>query len=580
VDQARAGAPAQKDEAPAQESTAGAAGSSEPAQDGGGLSDDVFFTTSIQNGATVTGRDYEFTITHKKPALRVVSEQVRLNGLPVSQFRNRVLLAEGENTIDVTVLYRDELGGEVTPHPTASYTVYCDTSRVVITTSLDALFGGAAGQVFEYRKNDPVLAFTASARCGGEEAALTAALNGKRLGGHDGRFEATLAEGGIHTIALSASHGEKSAEKSFRIRFVNTTARLDTDLADQTVHAAAFTWRARVAPDTGSAEARVTVRLNGVTVVPGDDQGHFTEQLKLGRNVIDIRLLDRDSSPPADERFEYTVTFEHLLIDPYDPAGANYGKRPVVTIPGWPAEHPGNVLLADVLAADYGGGSIGPDGVSVTLNGQPQSYEAASGAAITFRFHLQAGENTVKVLARDAEGYAAEYTFVTQCTEAPAGAELGKVVISVEATTVGLGVLVGETEMPIQAGENGAHIVMALLEQSGFTFVGVGAADDGFYLSGITRAGLTAGWQVPDDLRAAIDADGLQWTDPPSGDTLAEGRICEGSGWMYQINGGTPGYGFSASFPRDGDRIRIRYTLAGGKDIGGGVGGGSYEKEW
>ena len=38
----------------------------------------------------------------------------------------------------------------------------------------------------------------------------------------------------------------------------------------------------------------------------------------------------------------------------------------------------------------------------------------------------------------------------------------------------------------------------------------------------------------------------------------------------------------SECYPKDGDAVRIRYTLAMGKDVGGGYinGSGDYGKEW
>ena len=51
---------------------------------------------------------------------------------------------------------------------------------------------------------------------------------------------------------------------------------------------------------------------------------------------------------------------------------------------------------------------------------------------------------------------------------------------------------------------------------------------------------------------------------------------------------GYPGYGMNVCKPQDGSVIRVRYTLALGKDIGGftsasgsyGVSSGNYYKEW
>ena len=72
------------------------------------------------------------------------------------------------------------------------------------------------------------------------------------------------------------------------------------------------------------------------------------------------------------------------------------------------------------------------------------------------------------------------------------------------------------------------------------------------------------------------------WTNSYYENSLGEFDFTAESGWMYSVNGQYPNYGMSECFPKDGDVIRIRFTLALGKDIGGGMAGGSsnYGKEW
>lgn len=70
-------------------------------------------------------------------------------------------------------------------------------------------------------------------------------------------------------------------------------------------------------------------------------------------------------------------------------------------------------------------------------------------------------------------------------------------------------------------------------------------------------------------------------------------RLGSGHSSIEQIppqhdNGSYPGYGMNVCKPQDGSVIRVRYTLALGKDIGGftsasgsyGVSSGNYYKEW
>lgn len=43
------------------------------------------------------------------------------------------------------------------------------------------------------------------------------------------------------------------------------------------------------------------------------------------------------------------------------------------------------------------------------------------------------------------------------------------------------------------------------------------------------------------------------------------------SGWLYRVNGNSPGAGCSSYIPNDGDRIEFIYTCALGEDVNGGV---------
>ena len=67
----------------------------------------VYFTTTILNGSTIPQSELDFQIIHKQPELRVQSTSVEVNGSVVPQFSGRVQLANGQNSIKVTVVYVD-----------------------------------------------------------------------------------------------------------------------------------------------------------------------------------------------------------------------------------------------------------------------------------------------------------------------------------------------------------------------------------------------------------------------------------------------------------------------------------------
>ena len=81
---------------------------------------------------------------------------------------------------------------------------------------------------------------------------------------------------------------------------------------------------------------------------------------------------------------------------------------------------------------------------------------------------------------------------------------------------------------------------------------------------------------IDEKLKDEIIEDGLQFNiDPSTGeyiydmDSLGQLDFCQGSGWAYSVNDEYKEYGMSEYKPKDGDDIKIRYTLAYGKDIGG-----------
>ena len=87
------------------------------------------------------------------------------------------------------------------------------------------------------------------------------------------------------------------------------------------------------------------------------------------------------------------------------------------------------------------------------------------------------------------------------------------------------------------------------------------------------------GYKIPGSLIKKIEEDGLIFDKDnyENLNGLGEFDFCQGSGWMYSINGVYASYGLDKAYVQDGDTVRIRFTLAYGKDIGGfSVTGGSY----
>ena len=61
----------------------------------------------------------------------------------------------------------------------------------------------------------------------------------------------------------------------------------------------------------------------------------------------------------------------------------------------------------------------------------------------------------------------------------------------------------------------------------------------------------------------------IHYTSNSDPDGLSEKDYTTGSGWMITVNDHFTSYGTSDMHLKDGDKLRLRYTLAYGKDIGG-----------
>ena len=133
-------------------------------------------------------------------------------------------------------------------------------------------------------------------------------------------------------------------------------------------------------------------------------------------------------------------------------------------------------------------------------------------------------------------------------------------------------------------------IVRDLLEENGYT-----CSASSYYLASIGKPGINNGYSIAPELKQIIIEDGMDAFGagddprPASMDSLGEFDYYRWSGWMYSYNGRYPGYGMNACKPQDGAVIRVRFTLALGKDIGGfspatggnyGNSNGNYYKEW
>ncbi|WP_040193225.1 DUF4430 domain-containing protein [Clostridium culturomicium] len=521
----------------------------------------VYFTTTIKDGELIYSREYSFTITHKQKELRIENETVYINNVIYPQFKGDVLLEDGKNTIRIAVTYVREDGKKISVYQ--DYVVYVDLGSITIETDL---------------KNQTVetstINFTATATLKDKTIPIDVKCNGVDMESSSGNYTVDLIEGS-NTIELSAKSGDKSITQTYSIQCnLPKEFSIKTDLEDdQIVNTDSLSFTASMV--NGSSKSRLTVVCNGKTMLPVSED-EYTVPLKIGTNVIRLKATDIIDGEK--------VTLDQSYKIKYVPI-ANEETKPVIKHINVTdnMEVTGNKFTLDVLPEDYKGNRIYSEGITVRLNGVVYQNNWQS-EYTSYLLFFEGGINALDVRITDSEGRYTDYSYKINCTTIEDGEKIGEITLSIDANVLGLGYIVAPVQVDVLQGETASYSISRFLEENGFTYDNTGSLDVGFYLARLARPGIGVGVAIPEDLKQAIDEDGLEWKDQRYDDSIGEFDYCQGSGWMYSVNGAFPNYGLSDAVFKDGDVVRIRFTLAYGRDIGGatatGGSGGNYSKVW
>lgn len=519
----------------------------------------IYFTTNLINGSTVSTPEVDLIISHKQPALTVNRQTITVNGVP-TRFNGTLSLIEGKNVIEITVLYEGAEGHQIQVSKT--YTIYLQKDTLIITTDLT-----------DRTVNQLSFGFTAYASIGASRASLIAYVNGEKIEGSGNRFSTRLIEG-TNEILLTATGGGQQLTQRFEITAeLPDGIEIHTDLYNHEVDNESFTFYASISG--GSERAALTVVANGETLT--GTNGTYACVLSRGNNLIRLKATDVDG---VEYTQSYTISFHRYIVMRANEAdtsmprfATNIAKDMSIT---------GSQFTLQVRGEDSAGKRIYGDHITVELNGLTLEDSGEDEGVTYYRLKLIGGENRLKITVWDYEDRYVWDEFILNCTTVADGEKIGTITLSVEASTVGLGYLIAPRSVDIYQGLNLAGTLAQFLQDNGYDMANAGTLWDGFYLQYIIRSGITNGWLIPADLEDAINEDGVMWTNEVSADSLGEFDFTAESGWMYSVNGQYPNFGMSECYPKDGDVVRVRFTLATGKDIGGGYvnGGGNYGSEW
>lgn len=563
----------------------------------------LYFTTSIIDGKTTAEETYPFTITHQ-PQREPIGLAVTVNGRELRYAAQTtsvtVHLAAGANTIVVSADYRED-GGTV--RATRSYTVcYAQPGELIIVAkrTSDGRQLGELGTVSE-----GALTFTACAeRDGSTYPVQSVELNGRTLAGSGGSYTAQL-NSGENRIRIKASYQSSSADVTYTITynasaFQIITSISDTVIDDNTVQSSAsfekvtvdserYRFELRPIQSTGKGSIdRVRVSdSTGTTSLTKESDGWYTVQMGREDRML---YIDYKDSTGRSKTYKYQLHFQRgaegtpedrqpTIIAQVEADGTVIGLTNGLTM-----KTPDLIVLVDGRSCN--GQQLYANNYTVSVNGTVVSAPISqSGYQFGYTTYLSnEGANTITITATDADGYSATRSWTVYYENGDI-----TVTVSVEATTVGLGYLVAPTEVTAPGGTDAWTVVQQVLTENGYTVSGSGS-----YLSAIQRSGICSGFFIDSELMELIMADGMDENgagldpQPFSMDSLGELDFYRWSGWMYSYNGSYPGYGMNVCKPQDGSVIRVRYTLAMGKDIGGyssangnyGVSSGNYYKEW
>ena len=563
----------------------------------------LYFTTSIIDGETTAEETYPFTITHQ-PQREPIGLAVTVNGRELRYAAQTtsvtVHLAAGANTIVVSADYRED-GGTV--RATRSYTVcYAQPGELIIVAkrTSDGRQLGELGTVSE-----GALTFTACAeRDGSTYPVQSVELNGRTLAGSGDTYTAQL-NSGENRIRVKASYQSSTADVTYTIIYNANAFRIKTSISDTviddntaqssasfekvTVDSERYRFWLQLIQSTGK-ESIDRVRVSdstGTTSLTQESDGWYTVQMGREDRML---YIDYKDSTGRSKTYKYLLHFQRgaegtpedrqpTIIAQVEADGTVIGLTNGLTM-----KTPDLIVLVDGRSCN--GQQLYANNYTVSVNGTVVSAPISqSGYQFGYTAYLSnVGANTITITATDGDGYSATRSWTVYYENGDI-----TVTVSVEATTVGLGYLVAPTEVTVPGGTDAWTVVQQVLTENGYTVSGSGS-----YLSAIQRSGICSGFFIDSELMELIMADGMDENgagldpQPFSMDSLGEFDFYRWSGWMYSYNGSYPGYGFNVCKPQDGSVIRVRYTLAMGKDIGGyssangnyGVSSGNYYKEW
>lgn len=576
-------------------------GGSDPGENGGGgegggsltldegQASDLFYTT-ITNGEIVDSSDYSFRVflTAKGKKLSLIAQTVSVNGKQ-KDFRNgdSIKLKEGANKVRVALRFRDAGRNQI--DAAKNYTVYFYKSDHYYLIVENADTGASLGDGSTVTSYQPSMRIKVYAMHAGKAIRARVRLNGSTVSEASNDIYALTLKLGGNTLSITAGSGVNQINFSCTINYRTEvfSIELESDGSDDTGRAIddiitpdifgrqkAHTWtsdnqtfRFRISFTQVTGKEQLTyvgITKNGYTTdvtARADARGYIATELEaFGQdqqlykgNIVYAEFTDSDG---IKQSFTWVITYQRVSTPAYREPSVFVGLANGQKVNELPFSVP-------VKAFDWRGNELMPDNFTVSLNGQVLSFSSITPQGYEYALYSDEGPNTLVVTVTDNEQYTVtrtiNYTFSHN-------AETVYVNLSVSADVLGLGSLISETSSAT-SGMTVAELVEERLAAYGYSAGSTGSGSD-YFLNRIYREGILKGWNLTDEQKARYSDEGYDIYPPADVNSLGSKDITAGSGWMVTVNGIFIGNSMGSTYIRDGDDIRLMFTLDLGKDIG------------
>lgn len=545
--------------------------------------DAEWFTTTIEDGATVEEKEYPFTIslTDVAKQMAVVSRTMEVNGnLSSCEYQDTLALSEGANDITITLQFTDSSGERYTRYK--SYTLYYVPASHYGIFVENAENGERITGDFQVYKADLLIRVWASR--GSTYLEPSVRLKGELLSpvSVDGQYyyyQLSLSPGQSQ-LRASAGYGQNAQQVNYVITYDPEAffLKLESDGYSEEVTEERFGgytpftytaasgegYRFRVScPDSGGGIRRVQVTAGGQTYSPAADaSGYRTiSQLSLtDATAIYVEFWDQNGTL---QNYSWRITF----VRNYTPAD----REPIINLnltDGETLTSPQFILTVD--AASYKGdplyGGVGGD-IQVYFNSLELPVSGQSGNAFQYRLALQEGANSLTVVARDSEQYTKQVDLTVYYE--PQSTITVNFVMTAE--VLGMGTLISESGLEVDGDTTVAELAVERMQAWGYQLsYDSTPTGDSFYLRRVAKQGAFAHAQLPEWEKDYLTEHMITYPDPfePDPDSLGEFDYTAQSGWMVTLNDYYIGQSMGTHTLRDGDTVHVIFTLAYGGDIG------------